>query len=362
MPLARSQIPMNIETSLTVDEASGPCAVSLSHGQAAYWLRSSQISANFLGTDQGEAMSKTVAIPAAPTSPIDLVQKAETKQGMNPEQLGDHWTMEPKWDGWRLLAHVTETGVHLYTPTGNVQDGKLLEIEAELSRLPAGTWIDGEAVALMLDGDMVVHEWNAVQKCLGCSDLTKARARSGPITFVAFDLISHADIDARSLPFVKRRDLLERVLDQHSWERVILTPQVAPTDEHLASFIAQGFEGGVAKSLTAPYASGQRGQGQIKFKPQATDDFVVMGFKEGENGFTGLIGAIVFGAYENGELVERGRCSGMDMATRVRISKDRDSYLGNVLEVAHMGFIGAGYRHPQFKRWRPDKAPAECVV
>lgn len=312
-------------------------------------------------------MATAVAVPTAPTSPIDLCQKAEKPAGQKMPPIAHligsgAWTLEPKYDGWRLLAHVTDAGVHLYTHTGNVQDGKLLEVEAELAQLPPGTWIDGEAVALTLEGDTVVHEWNAVQKCLGCSDLVKARARAEAISFVAFDLISHAGIDARSLPFAKRRDLLERIFAAHEWERVMLTPQVAPLEENLAAFVAQGFEGGVLKSLTAPYASGQRGQGQLKLKPQDTEDFVVMGYKEGENGFAGLVGALVFGSFEDGKLVERGRCSGMDMATRIRISNDRKGHLGKVIEVAHMGMIGEGYRHPQFRRWREDKSPAECVA
>lgn len=312
-------------------------------------------------------MATATAVPQAPTSPIDLCQKPARPKGVKMPPISHvvgkgAWMLEPKFDGHRLLAYVTESGVHLYTSTGNPQDGKLLEVEAELAQLPPGTWIDGEAVALMLDGDMVVHEWNAVQKCLGCSDLVKARARADTITFVAFDLIAHDGIDARSLPFAKRRDLLERIFAAREWSRVMLTPQVAPTEANLAAFIAQGFEGGVVKALSAPYASGKRGAGQIKLKPQATRDFVVMGYKPGESGFEGLIGSIIFGAYEGEKLVECGRCSGMDMATRQRLSKHGEDFVGSVIEVAHMGSVGEHYRHPQFRRMRPDKSPQECMI
>lgn len=271
------------------------------------------------------------------------------------------WVLEPKMDGWRLLVYVAEDGIHLYTHTGSCHDGKLPAIEAEFAQLPPGTWIDGEAVSFKIDGAFVVHEWNSVQKCLGAGK-DKAIALSDSITYVAFDLISHAGIDARSLPFSKRRDLLEAIFMMREWERVILTPQALPSDEQLEAFVAQGFEGGVIKNLGARYASGQRGQGQLKLKPQETDDFVVMDYKPGESGFTGMVGAIVFGSYREGALVERGRCSGMDMAMRLRITKTPEAFLGKVVEVKHMGHMKDGFRHPQFLRWRPDKTAKECVA
>jgi ATP-dependent DNA ligase len=106
-----------------------------------------------------------------------------------------------------------------------------------------------------------------------------------------------------------------------------------------------------------------------RLKPQTTIDAVIMGFKPGENGFSGLVGAVVFGQYdENGTLVERGRCSGMDMRTRIDMTQNFESkWMGAVVEIAHMGVsIGEGesgrFRHPQFKRRRTDKALHEVVI
>jgi ATP-dependent DNA ligase len=88
-----------------------------------------------------------------------------------------------------------------------------------------------------------------------------------------------------------------------------------------------------------------------------------MGYKEGQNGFTGMVGAIVFGQYdETGALTERGRCSGMDLATRREISENRDGFLGSVIEVAHHGVIKNKLRHPQFKRFRPDKNAEQVLI
>jgi bifunctional non-homologous end joining protein LigD len=316
----------------------------------------------FLAPTKGEFVATATAFPPAPTSPINLVHKAEAKKGLSASGFDPaEFVLEPKYDGQRVLVHVADDGVHVFSHTGTVHDGKLPKIEAEFARLPAGTWIDGEAVAFSVDGDFVVHDWGSVQSCLGANQ-TKAVLLESTITFVAFDLIAHANIDARSLPFRKRRELLEGIFALREWERVILTPQTPPSDEALAQLLAQGFEGAVVKSLGSRYQSGGRGAGQYKLKPQETEDFVVIGYKPGDHGWKGLVGSIIFGGYRDGKIVEVGRCSGMDMKTRLQVTKDPDKYLGTVIEVAHMGHMKDGYRHPQWKRWRTDKDPAECLV
>lgn len=311
-------------------------------------------------------------VPTAPTSPVDLAQNAEAAKGAGKSKVmpplesvcgARDCVMEPKYDGWRLLVHRDEDGVHFYTRSGECQDGKLPHIEAELMEaLPPGTWLDGEVAALTVNGTTVVNDWNGVQKALGCG-VEKARTRSAGLTFVAFDLIAHGGIDARGLPFRSRRKLLERIYENEGFVTTAITAQVEPTDTNLETLIGQGFEGGVVKDLDAKYASGKRGAGWTKMKPNTREDGFVIGFKDGEAGFTGLVGALIIGQYdENGEVIERGRCSGMDMKTRKAVSADREKYLGMCFEFAHEGATVNSVRFPQWKRWRPDKPQAECVV
>lgn len=303
-----------------------------------------------------------MSIPAAPTSPQGLVHKAQAVKGISAASFDPaKYVMEPKYDGWRLLIYIGEDGVHLFSHTGTNHNGKLPALEAEFAKLPAGTWIDGEAVAFKVDGEFVVHEWGSVQKVLG-ANVTKAATLADTITFVAFDLISHANIDARSLPFRRRRELLEAIFAKYDFDAAILTPQMPPSEAGLTSLVAQGFEGAVVKALDSTYQSGARGAGQTKLKPQETSDFIVVGYKPGESGFTGMVGAIIFGAYHDGKLVEVGRCSGMDMRTREALTKDPKKYLGRVFECAHFGYMKDAYRSPQWKRWRPDKDATECCV
>lgn len=288
-----------------------------------------------------------------------LAQNANTVQTV-PDGAN---VMEPKLDGWRILAHIGSDTVTYFTRSGNSYPAKQLPRVTEelLASFPADTWLDGEAVALRIEGGRVVNEWSTAQ-----SVMTKVggHAAADQVSLMVFDLIAHAGIDARPLPFAKRRSLLELAFEKAGEMRsVTLVPQTEATDANAKAYVAQGFEGAMVKAINARYASGARGRGWSKIKPQTTVEAVVMGFKEGQNGFTGMIGAIVFGQYdENGELIERGRCSGMDIATRKDISAHRDEWVGRVIEVAHHGVIKDKLRHPQFKRVREDKKPEQVLL
>jgi ATP-dependent DNA ligase len=297
-----------------------------------------------------------------------LAQNAEAPKKNGTAPLGDGYVMEPKYDGWRILAHVHEDGVSFYSRSGKSYNGKLPKVEAELSEaLPAGTWLDGEVCALSVGEDgKVTDNWHTAQSVLS---KVGGHAAADTVTYMVFDILAHADIDARSLPYEKRRVLLEKMFDNHSatFDAVCLTATYPAEEEVYGSFVAAGFEGAVVKKLTARYASGQRGHGWTKMKPKATIEGVVMGFQPGKDGFAGLVGAVIFGQHnDNGVLVERGKCSGFDMVTRKSMTKNPEKWMGTVIEVAHEGVsIGATdsgrFRFPRWVRPRPDKSAAQVT-
>lgn len=269
--------------------------------------------------------------------------------------------VEPKYDGIRLLVHVTEDGVEMYARSGNSKRGHLLHVEQQIAaHFPPGTWLDGEAVAFKInDRGAVVHEWGGAQSVLGGNP--KAEAAQRAVSFVVFDLISFGGTDARPLPYSGRRELLESAMEGFDGDAVFLSPAVPATEEAHEANLAAGYEGSMVKLIDARYASGRRGHGQVKLKPQDTDDAVIVGYKDGNGAFEGLVGALALGMVVDGELVEVTTCSGMTYELRCEISANRDKYLGRVIEFAHHGVMpSGGYRHPQFKRFRDDKAVEQC--
>lgn len=278
--------------------------------------------------------------------------------------------IEPKFDGIRLFAQVVLDGyddegneirrTRLWTRLGNEKTGYLQHVESRVAEMfPAGSWLDGEAVAFTVnEAGAIVHEWGGAQSVLGGNP--KPAAKQETITYVAFDLIAHGGIDARPAKFSQRRAVLESVFDG-SDTTVILSPLSPATEAAHEANLAAGFEGSMVKLADARYASGRRGHGQGKLKPQTTADAFVIGYKDGEGSFAGLVGALVLGMYDDdGNVVEVARASGFSYAERVEISEDREGHLGMVCEFAYhaAGFV----RHPQWKRWRTGEKSAEMCL
>lgn len=291
----------------------------------------------------------------------DLAQLAAS--GSKGYPTGENYVAEPKWDGWRIIAHVREDDVALYSRSGKSYNGKLPKVEAELlAHFPAGTWLDGEAVAIRVEGGIVFNDWKVAQSVLS---KVGADAAADRISYMVFDLIAHRDIDARTLPLIDRRGLLEQIFEDEDFSATMLSPITEATEENIAAYIAAGYEGAVVKRLDKPYGAGKReGGGWTKVKPKITIDTVIMGFKPGENGFKGLIGAVIFGQHDpdTGKLVERGKCSGMDMRTRQDMSANPEKYIGKVLEVKLVSTMGGAGNPPQFGRMRVDRKPESVVT
>jgi ATP-dependent DNA ligase len=273
--------------------------------------------------------------------------------------------MEPKYDGWRIIAYVGENGhVELFARSGNYPPGDLPKIKAELAeRFPPGTILDGEAVAISVKPDgTIMNEWGVAQSVL---TTLGGHAAADKITFMVFDLIAHRGIDARPLPYSQRRILLERIFhEQAEFESIALTTTMDATRANYELLVKKGFEGGVVKRVAAAYASDKReGYGWFKIKAEWRVDVVIMGFKKGKSGPTS---AIRFGQYKDGVLVERGSCKTLGNKLLKATAADPASYIGRVIEIAHNGVDiaknGSGrFRSPQLKRFRDDKS-AESVV
>lgn len=262
--------------------------------------------------------------------------------------------LEIKYDGHRILAHVSEdAGVQLYARSGKSKAGKLPHVEDALRYLPPGTWLDGEAVQFNEDG---TQHWGGAQSVLG-SHATRRMQRE-QVKYVIFDVLAFAGEDVRPRPFRERRELLEKLflaLSDAGVNHIILSMQLAPTDENHEMIIGMGFEGTMVKHLDAPYRSGKRVKTSLKLKAVDTEDVIITGFKAPKPGWIAnakLIGSIEFITDEG----VTGYCSGMTVPERTYITQRQAELIGTVIEVSYMTKLPSGsLRHANFVRFRPDK-------
>ena len=143
-------------------------------------------------------------------------------------------------------------------------------------------------------------------------------------------------------------------------------------------------EGAIAKERSAPYRPGER-KGMAKVKRVRTIDAVITGWRPGKEPDT--VGALILALYDGPQLRVVGHCSGLSASEKRRLvgffapyeSGERGSAdpsrwsAGKDLEwvalrpelVIEIDFdhVSAGrIRHgAKLRRWRDDKAPAECT-
>ena len=117
------------------------------------------------------------------------------------------------------------------------------------------------------------------------------------------------------------------------------------------------------KRLDAEYVQGGRpANNWYKAKKSSTFDCVVMGFTRGKGKYNSTIGAVVFGQFVDGNLVELGQDSGMTDHIRKQMGINPDSFIGKVVLIQGMERLKSGaIRHPRFIEMRDDKCPQDCI-
>jgi len=292
------------------------------------------------------------------------------------------WVFEVKLDGYRMRAVKEGGAARLITRNGNDYSAAFPELIRPIAALPYSSLImDGELVVLDEQGRPSFQRLQNRARIGRAPDIRHASVES-PGTLYLFDLIAVEGFDLRSLPLVKRKALLRKVL-----------PEAGPLrySEHFEKdgealydrAVGMGLEGIVAKKADAPYKSGRSDLWQ-KIRADKTGDFVVVGYTA-PKGSRGGFGALHLGGYADGKLVYAGRAgSGFtgqmlkevgDQLVRLEIPRpafdgpvpaEKESHWVKpelVAEVRYKEVTGDGLlRQPVFLRFRDDKQPEECAI
>jgi ATP-dependent DNA ligase len=312
------------------------------------------------------------------TLPLEPPVKPQLALSRKELPSGGDYVYEVKLDGFRCLAFVDGQEIFLQSRNGKPLGRYFPELT-----LPPGRYV--------LDGEIVVRDssgredFDALgQRIHPAVSRIERLAAETPAVYVAFDLLAHEQDSLLELPFVERRAALEHLLAGEAFARApIELMETVATPEQAEPWLAHA-EGAIAKELTAPYRPGER-KGMAKVKRVRTIDAVLVGWRPGKE--QGTVGALILGLYDGDELRVVGHCSGLSAAEKKRLvgfladheSGERGSAdpsrwsAGKDLEwiglrpelVVEIDFdhVSAGrIRHgAKLRRWRDDKAPAECA-
>ncbi len=322
---------------------------------------------------------------------------------------GDGWMYEPKWDGFRAL--VFRDGSDLFIQSRDLKplNRYFPELEGPLLALggpDARFVLDGEVVIARPDGGL---DFDALLlRIHPAASRVKMLSEQSPAGFVAFDCLAIGADDLRDHPFAERRTQLA-ALAADPPASVQLTPST--TDPAVAQhwfevFEGAGLDGVIAKRSSEPYSAGKRTMAKIKHA--RTADCVVAGFRWHKNGPGTLIGSLLLGLWNNeGQLQHVGVTSSFTMVRRAELVAFLEPYRRGgledhpwrdwalaeasaaeegrrmpgatsrwnrgknlsweavrpelVCEVAFDHLQGDRFRHAAtFRRWRPDRSPADC--
>jgi DNA ligase D-like protein (predicted ligase) len=231
------------------------------------------------------------------TAKVDFIESMEclpvTKIPEGPE-----WSYEIKLDGYRLEAVKNGGETLLYSRRRNILNTKFGYIADALEKLPDGTVIDGEIVAVDSTGRT---DFNLLQNF---------RSAQGQIHYHAFDVLVHKGKVLTSLPLSERRAILAKILPRNDHLSMSVVDYSAA---QMLKFVKQhNLEGVVAKRTDSIYEPGKRSGLWSKYRINLGQEFVVGGYTPG-NPFD----ALIIGFYRGKDLMFASRVrAGFVPATR----------------------------------------------
>jgi len=217
--------------------------------------------------------------------------------------VGNAWSYEVKWDGYRAL--IVKSGTRVRLISRNLKDLTTAypHLAAAAVRLiPHDAIIDGEIVALDERG---VPSFQALQH--------RGVRRSG-VVFYAFDLLHLGDTDYRGRRLSDRR----RALHQLPFAAPFLLSAPLPgTPRQIEAAVRRaGLEGVVAKRVDSIYETGRRARSWVKVRFSRRQEFAIGGYKPGAHTFD----SVLAGYYEGRRFVYAGKVrAGFTTGTRTAV-------------------------------------------
>ena len=285
----------------------------------------------------------------------------------------DHpdWIYEVKWDGYRAVAEIRESGVSLYSRNLISFNKKFFPVVEALRKFGFDAVLDGEIVVVDDQGRPDFQKLQHYQD-----------SGSDNLLYYVFDLLYFNGHDLTSLPLLRRKELLKKILP--SSPRIKFSDHIVKEGVLFYNVVKEkGLEGIIAKHSQSAYEPGKRSRQWLKVKTQQTQEGVIAGFTE-PGGGRKYFGALVLGAYEGNDLTFIGHVGGGFAERDLKDLRERLDTLVQkecpfkvqpetnapvtwvkpelVCEVSFSGWTeDVVMRQPVFLRLREDKAAREVV-
>ena len=289
------------------------------------------------------------------------------------------WIFEPKIDGTRCLAHISNGTVELQNRRLSSIGYRYPEITNALKQVADNCILDGEMTVFSKGvphfASLAVRDQQV--NSIRIDYLSKAM----PASYIVFDILYRGKDNLMNLPLIERKSILQQELKGDDLITIIDFMR-EDGEAYFKAALGIGLEGVMAKRLASPYLPGIRSHDWIKIKKQLTLDLVIGGYIPGKGSRESFFGGLLLGAYDSGKLIYTGRVgSGFSQKELEEIygefePSDESPFFNSpttadvkwlkpklVVEVVALEVSKRRHlRAPVFLRRRTDKMPEECTI
>ncbi len=256
--------------------------------------------------DGAESLKHFQVSVFSPVRPM-LAERVKSPQEAR-EKMGEKFAAEYKLDGERVQIHIEKERVVLYSRSlENITSYYPDIVEKIANSIKSdGVILEAEAVAINED----TGEFLPFQELMHRRrkyNIAKV-VQEYPITVNLFDIMFVDGKSCLDMSYSERRHLLEKVVTEDVFARV-MPMTIVKTDDEVEDFlenaINSGCEGLMLKQLDSPYRAGARASNWLKLKREYRNelgdsvDLVVTGAFYGRGRRTGRYGALLLSAYDD---------------------------------------------------------------
>lgn len=336
-----------------------------------------------------DALLRNPSLSADNSKPYPFYLAYPLEEG--PETLGlpAAWQAEWKWDGIRGQVIVRKGEGFLWSRGEELITDKFPEFARLFEKLPDGTCLDGEIIALPANfrnmESIQPAPFSTLQTRIGRKNISKKILQEAPAGFIAYDVMEWQGNDLRQQSLEYRRRILGTLFSDLMLPGFTLSERLLfDTWESLKEMRKQsrqaGAEGIMLKRLNAPYGTGRRRGDWWKWKiDPLTIDAVMIYAQKGSGRRSNLFTDYTFAVRDGDRLVPFTKAySGLTDKEFAQVDafvkRNAIEKFGPVRTVKpelvfEIGFegISASKRHksgvalrfPRMLRWRHDKKPEE---
>ena len=298
------------------------------------------------------------------------------------EEHGGTTALEYKFDGARIQIHKKGNEIKVYSRRLSDVTQSLPEIVAVARKeiRASDAILEGEAIALGEGGRPLPFQ-DLMRRFRRTQGVDEAQQRI-PLRLYLFDILHRDGMDLIGMPYGERWRILLSTVPPHLLVPRIVTGSPQEARQFLASSIAAGHEGLMAKALESTYSVGVRGKSWFKIKPYETLDLAIIAAEWGYGRREGWLSNYYLAARDEatGKFVMMGKTfkgftdeefkstTARLLATKVREERNTVYVKPSiVVEVAYNEIqrsrqFRAGYslRFARIVRIREDRAPSEA--